>query len=55
MMVFFKNGLSIASNFPSRTIIEMVKNDHVEIFIANDANANNLLVTELNVVIEALN
>jgi hypothetical protein len=42
-------------NFPSQAIIEMVENDYVEIFIANDANANSLLVTELNVVIEALN
>ncbi|MEB3122511.1 MAG: hypothetical protein VKL41_14985 [Snowella sp.] len=42
-------------NFPSQAIVEMTTNDYIEIFIANDTNANSLLVTELNVVIEALN
>ena len=42
-------------NFPSQAIVEMVSGDYIEIFIANATNANNLLVTELNVVIEALN
>lgn len=64
-----KNGVTIAESeaqattsatgrnesFPSQAIIEMTTNDYVEIFIANATNANNLLVTELNVVIEALN
>jgi hypothetical protein len=65
----YKNGVAIPESeaqastsatgrnesFPSQAIIEMVQNDYVEIFIANTSNANNLLVTELNVVIEALN
>jgi hypothetical protein len=65
----YKNGVAIPESeaqattsatarnesFPSQAIIEMVENDFVEIFIANATNANNLLVTELNVVIEALN
>jgi hypothetical protein len=65
----YKNGVAIAESeaqastsatgrnesFPSQAIIEMVQNDYVEIFIANASNANNLLATELNVVIEALN
>jgi len=41
--------------FPCQAIVEMTTNDFIEIFIANATNANNLLVTELNVVIEALN
>jgi hypothetical protein len=65
----YKNGVAIPESeaqastsatarnesFPSQAIIEMVQNDYVEIFINNTSNANNLLVTELNVVIEALN
>jgi hypothetical protein len=65
----YKNGVAIPESeaqaatsatarnesFPSQAIIEMVQNDFVEIFIANATNANSLLVTELNVVIEALN
>lgn len=64
-----KNGVTIAESeaqattsatgrnesFPCQAIIEMTTNDYVEMFIANATNANNLLVTELNVVIEALN
>lgn len=64
-----KNGTTIAESeaqattsatgrnesFPSQAIVEMTTNDFIEIFIANATNANNLLVTELNVVIEALN
>lgn len=42
-------------SFPSQAIVEMTTNDFIEIFIANATNANSLLVTELNVVIEALN
>jgi hypothetical protein len=64
-----KNGVTIAESeaqattsstlrnesLPSQAIIEMTTNDFVEMYIANATNANNLLVTELNVVIEALN
>jgi len=64
-----KNGTTIAESeaqattsatgrnesLPSQSIVEMTTNDFIEIFIANATNANNLLVTELNVVIEALN
>jgi hypothetical protein len=42
-------------SLPSQTIVEMTTNDYIEIFIANGTNANSILVTELNVVIEALN
>lgn len=64
-----KNGTTIAESeaqattsatgrnesLPSQSIVEMTTGDFIEIFIANATNANNLLVTELNVVIEALN
>jgi len=64
-----KNGVTIAEsesqattsasarneNFLSQAIVEMTTNDFIEIFITNATNANNLLVTELNVIIEALN
>jgi hypothetical protein len=42
-------------NFFSQAIVELNTNDFIEIFIANETNANNLLVTELNVIVEALN
>lgn len=42
-------------NFLSQAIVELTTNDFIEIFIANATNANNLLVTELNFIIEALN
>ncbi len=64
-----KNGTTIAEsesqattsntarneNFFSQAIVEMTTNDFIEIFIANGTSALNLLTTELNVVIEALN
>lgn len=64
-----KNGVTIAESeaqsttsatlrnesFPSQAILEMTTDDFIEMNIANTTNANNLLVTELNVVIEALN
>jgi hypothetical protein len=49
------SGTGRNESFPSQAIVEMTTNDFIEIFIANATNANNLLVTELNVVIEALN
>jgi hypothetical protein len=42
-------------NFFSQAIVELNTNDFIEIFIANETNANSLLVTELNVIVEALN
>lgn len=42
-------------NFFSQAIVELNTNDFVEVFIANATNANNLLVTELNLIVEALN
>ncbi len=64
-----KNGTTIAEsesqattsatgrneNFFSQAIVELNTNDFIEIFIANATNANSLLVTELNFVVEALN
>lgn len=64
-----KNGVTIAEsesqattsasgrneNFLSQAIVELLQNDFIEIFIANETNANNLLVTELNFIVEALN
>jgi hypothetical protein len=42
-------------NFYSQAIVELTTNDFLELFIANATNANNLLVTELNMIVEALN
>jgi hypothetical protein len=64
-----KNGTTIAEsesqattsstgrneNFYSQAIVELTTNDFLELFIANSTNANNLLVTELNMIVEALN
>lgn len=64
-----KNGVTIAEsesqattsailrneNFFSQAIVELTTNDYLELFIANSSNANNLLVTELNMIVEALN
>jgi len=41
--------------FASQTIVELTTNDFIEVFVANETNANNVLCTELNVIIEALN
>lgn len=62
-----KNGVTLADsesqattsqsgrneNFYCQTIIQMTTNDYVEMFIANNSTANNLLVTELNLVIRS--
>ena len=64
-----KNGVTIAEsesqattsgtarneNFYSQAIVELATNDYLELWIANATNANNLLVTELNMIVEALN
>lgn len=42
-------------NFFSQAIVELNTNDFIEIFIANATNANSVLVTELNFIVEALN
>ncbi len=64
-----KNGVTIAESeaqattsainrneaFPCQAIIEMTTNDYVEMWVSNVSSALNILATELNVVIEALN
>jgi len=64
-----KNGTTIAESeaqattsatgrnesFPCQAIVELTANDFLEVWIANATNANNLLVTELNMIVEALN
>lgn len=40
-------------NFYCQTIVSLAPNDFIELFIANDTNANNLLATELNVLVRA--
>jgi hypothetical protein len=49
------SGTSRNENFYSQAIVELATNDFIEGFIANATNANNLLVTELNFIVEALN
>lgn len=62
-----KNGTTIADsesqattsasgrneNFYCQTITELVPGDFIELFIANNTNANNLLATELNVIVRS--
>jgi hypothetical protein len=62
-----KNGTTIADsesqattsssgrneNFFCQTIVQLAPNDFVEMFIANNTNANNLLATELNLIVRA--
>lgn len=64
-----KNGVTIAEsesqattsgaarneNFFSQAIVEMTTNDYIEMYFSNVSSALNLLATELNVVVEALN
>lgn len=59
-----KNGTTIAEsesqattsatgrneNFYCQALVELAQNDYIELFIANQTNANSLLVTELNVL-----
>jgi len=49
------SGTGRNENFYSQAIVELTTNDFLELFIANATNANNLLVTELNMIVEALN
>lgn len=42
-------------NFFSQAIVEMTTNDYIEMYFSNVSSALNLLATELNVVVEALN
>lgn len=42
-------------NFFCQTIVQLAQNDFIELFIANNSSALNLLVSELNVVIRAVN
>ena len=62
-----KNGTTIADsesqattsasgrneNFFCQTIVSLATNDFIEVFIANNTNANNLLATELNLIVRA--
>jgi hypothetical protein len=62
-----KNGVTIADsesqattsstgrneNFFCQTIVQLAPNDYIEIFIANSTNANNLLATEMNLIVRA--
>lgn len=62
-----KNGVTIADsesqattsasgrneNFFCQTIVSLAANDFIEVFIANNTNANNLLATELNLIVRA--
>jgi hypothetical protein len=59
-----KNGTTIAEseakattsatgrseNFYCQALVQLAQNDFIELFIANETNANNLLVTDLNVL-----
>lgn len=62
-----KNGATIAEsesqvttsnsgrneNFFSQAIVNLAPNDYIELFIANDTSTNNVLVTDLNVLVRA--
>ena len=42
-------------NVAVQTIINLTENDYIEIFVENETNTQNITVTDLNVVTEALN
>lgn len=62
-----KNGVTIADSeaqattsqsgrnetFYCQTIVQLTTNDYIEMFIANNTTANNLLATELNLIVRA--
>jgi hypothetical protein len=62
-----KNGTTIADsesqsttsaagrneNFFCQTIVQLATNDYIEMFISNNTSANNLLATELNLIVRA--
>lgn len=64
-----KNGVTIAESeaqsttsaagryesFFSQCIVEMTTNDYIELWVANGTNANGIAVSEMNLIIEALN
>lgn len=49
------SGVTRNESFPCQAIIEMTTNDFVEMWVNNTSSALNILATELNVIVEALN
>jgi len=49
------NAAGRAENIVCQTIVNMVQNDYIEIFVENDSDADDIVVTDLNVIVEALN
>lgn len=66
---FAKNGTKITTsevfvttdgggkreNTFSQTVVNLVDTDYIELFVENDTNTSNITVSELNIIIEALN
>lgn len=49
------SAVNRTENFFCQTIVQLAQNDFIEIFIANNTSGANLLASELNVVIRAVN
>jgi hypothetical protein len=45
------SGTGRAENIVVQTLVELVENDYIEIFVENSSSATNILVTDLNVTI----
>lgn len=46
------NGAGRAENVTCQTIVQLSTNDYIELFIENNSIANNILVTNINVIID---
>jgi hypothetical protein len=44
-----------SENIKFQCVVELVETNYIEVFIANQTQANAVTVTELSVIIEALN
>ena len=45
------SGTGRSENIVVQTLVELVENDYIEIFVENDTSTNNILVTDLNVIV----
>ena len=49
------SGTGKAENAISQSVVQLATNDYVEIFVSNETATNNITVTYLSVIVEALN
>jgi hypothetical protein len=44
-----------AENAMSQTVVSLSTNEYIEVFIENDSNSSDITVTDMSVIVEALN